>query len=211
MPITPTDIDRLFKKIRDYSRVESSRVSLNRINQDFYNEVRETLLAMKEMAEESLSNGDIDQYIGIREREGNIRKSLALFFQKRYEKILRESLYDIEGKTLDILTSEEREFIMKMHNEMMGIRDSLLDPWKKQERESSRESIKEPEIKQEPEEPPNIQERNKDYTCLRITVDYMPIALKNGNYYLRKNDIIHLPKNIAEILLKRESAVSINA
>ncbi|MHB1492287.1 MAG: hypothetical protein ACYCR7_01135 [Thermoplasmataceae archaeon] len=209
MPVTPSDMDRLFKKIRDYSRIESSRVPLNRINQDFYSEVREALLAMKEMAEESLSKGDIDQYIGIREREGNIKKSLSLFFQKRYEKILRESLYDIEGKTLDILTPQEREFIMKMHNEMMVIRSSLIDPGKIQEKPPIMEDQNEPTIKQEVNEPPNAQEAINEFSSLRITADYMPIALKDGNYYLRKNDIIYLPKNIAEILLKRESAVSI--
>jgi DNA replication initiation complex subunit (GINS family) len=209
MPVTPSDMDRLFKKIRDYSRIESSRVPLNRINQDFYSEVREALLAMKEMAEESLSKGDIDQYIGIREREGNIKKSLSLFFQKRYEKILRESLYDIEGKTLDILTPQEREFIMKMHNEMMAIRSSLIDPGKIQEKQPTREDQNEPTIKEETNEPPNEPKALNEFSSLRITADYMPIALKDGNYYLRKNDIIYLPKNIAEILLKRESAVSI--
>jgi DNA replication initiation complex subunit (GINS family) len=208
MPLNASDIDRLFKKIRDYSRIESKGVTLNRINQDFYSEVREALLFLKEMAEESLSKGDIDQYIAIREREGNIKKSLSLFFQKRYEKILRESLYDIEGKTLDILTPQEREFIMKMHNEMMVIRDSLVDPGKIQERESPEESHKEPEIKQEIDEPQSVPERSEDLSQLRITIDYMPIALKDGNYYLRKNDIIYLPKNIAEILLKRESAIA---
>ena len=208
MPLNASDIDRLFKKIRDYSRIESKGVTLNRINQDFYSEVREALLFLKEMAEESLSKGDIDQYIAIREREGNIKKSLSLFFQKRYEKILRESLYDIEGKTLDILTPQEREFIMKMHNEMMVIRDSLIDPGKIQERESPEESHEEPEIKQEIGAPQNIPARSEDLARLRITIDYMPIALKDGNYYLRKNDIIYLPKNIAEILLKRESAIA---
>ena len=209
MPLNASDIDRLFKKIRDYSRIESKGVTLNRINQDFYSEVREALLFLKGMAEESLSKGDIDQYIAVREREGNIKKSLSLFFQKRYEKILRESLYDIEGKTLDILTPQEREFIMKMHNEMMAIRDSLIDPGKIQERESPEESHEEPEIKQEIGVPQDTTARSEDLARLRITVDYMPIALKDGNYYLRKNDIIYLPKNIVEILLKRESAITI--
>ena len=74
MPLNASDIDRLFKKIRDYSRIESKGVTLNRINQDFYSEVREALLFLKGMAEESLSKGDIDQYIAVREREGRLKK-----------------------------------------------------------------------------------------------------------------------------------------
>ena len=70
---------------------------------------------------------------------------------------------------------------MKMHNEMMAIRDSLIDPGKIQERESPEESHEEPEIKQEIGVPQNTTARSEDLARLRITVDYMPIKLQCEN------------------------------
>ncbi len=50
--------------------------------------------------------------------------------------------------------------------------------------------------------------RDGDFTCVRILKDQEPIAWANRNYHLRQNDIVYLPKKLANVLLKREGVAA---
>lgn len=207
MTLTIAEIERISKEIRDCYRAESVNLSIQKIKMSFYDEVEEALESLNEMANHSKDR--IDTYRKVMDKKEIMEKNLKNFLLKRYEKLLRESLFDISSKTYEPLAPDEKKFIMEMHNQMDALFRSILYPTAKDEELQSEENeeiiigdVKPPqEITEVKAEPVQVK---SDMMALSVIADYLPVATYIGDFYLHHADIVYLPKEIGKILLERK-------
>lgn len=209
MTLTVAEIDKISREIRDYYRQESATVQIQKIRGNFYEQVKDAMESLEEMARSNISPDTIDLYRKIMDKKDMMEKNLRNFLLKRYEKILRDSLFEIGSTVLEKLTPEEKIFIMNMHNQMQDVLEGIIRP--SRAKETSMEAI----VSGELEEPSNVHEEKHEETGedkiaisetmvpVSVTVDYLPIATSAGDFYLHRNDIVYLPEKAAEIITSR--------
>ncbi len=222
MALSIADIERISKEIREYYRIESVNQSIQKIKPNFYNEVKEAIATLSEMATKSVSDSKIESYRKIMDKKEIMEKNLRNFLLKRYEKLLRDSLFDISSKTYEPLAPEEKVFIMENHNRMMNYLDRILKPEDESPdgEGSSEEGIVETEPpereektiqKSKDESSESLPKRNmEDLVPVSVIADYLPLSTSFGDFYLHKADIVYLPSDTTEILVSRKYAKRLN-
>jgi len=83
----------------------------------------------------------------------------------------------------------------KTHLEMVAI-----------EKDREEEVLKAMEPASKPEVKPEPSKELKDDVVVHILEDLPPMAGKDENYLLKKNDVVTLPKEIASVLVKKKKA-----
>jgi len=141
MVLTIAEIDRISREIRDYYRQESASVQIQKIRGNFYESVKEALESLEEMARTNISPEKIDAYRRIMDKKDIMEKNLRNFLLKRYEKILRDSLFEIGSTVLEKLTQQEKHFIMEKHNEMQDYIESIVNPGKQTKVEAESQAV----------------------------------------------------------------------
>ncbi|MCL4342002.1 MAG: hypothetical protein M1431_07925 [Candidatus Thermoplasmatota archaeon] len=221
MPFNPAQIDKITDELRSFLRVEVRSRKPKKLDPAFYRNITSALETLKDEAQQFLSSQDIDSYIRIKERISDIERDFRAFFQKRFEKIATLSLYDLDGETMNSLTPEEKEFIIKLHNLMYDEYNSLLNKIAAEpelhELVEQHAPVVEPQVQANvPEthieaeiESSQGQRPEERYIPVRIIGDQPPIAQPDRDYFLHDNDIIYLPEKFADLLIKRKSAVEI--
>ena len=200
MTLTVAEIERISKEIREYYRVESVNQSIQKIRSNFYEEVKEALETLNEMAKESVSQSKIENYRKIMDKKEMMEKSLHNFLLKRYDKLMRDSLFEISSKTYEPLAPSEKRFIMEMHNHMAAIFDNIEKP----QEHAEVTPVKKPEEKIEEKKEPEKVKEEIEMIPLTFLADYLPVATSIGDFYLHKSDIVYLPAEIADLLLTRK-------
>ncbi len=207
MTLTIAEIERISKEIRDYFRAESVNLSIQRIKMNFYEEVEEALDSLNQMANDSMTTEKIDTFRRIMDKKEIMEKNLKNFLLKRYEKLMRDSLFEISSKTYEPLAPPEKKFIMEMHNQMDALFRGILTPGNKDEQKPV---VVEEDSKQ-PDEPIEKTERSvksseNKMIVLSVTADYIPVATSFSDFYLHRADIVYLPEDIANILKEKKYA-----
>ncbi|PYB68094.1 hypothetical protein DMB44_06250 [Thermoplasma sp. Kam2015] len=227
----PADIDKLISDIRTAIYAEQSHRKIIEIDPDIYRRVRLALSDLQAEAAEYFQKQDIENYLTVNNRIQTIKRDFKSLFQRRFEKIVAKAIYDIGGETLSPLTEEEREFIEKIHNIIMEEFESFIPkreenkvekaqtvviPEKEAEdferTEIVKEEVREKKSSEEPIEtptPPASEDKNEEqrYVLVMITEDLPPIAQSDRNYSLHNNDLVHIPSDLAAILIKRKVAI----
>jgi DNA replication factor GINS len=211
MTLTVAEIDKISREIRDYYRQESATVQIQKIRGNFYEQVKEAMESLEEMAKDNISPDTIDLYRKIMDKKDMMEKNLRNFLLKRYEKILRDSLFEIGSTVLEKLTPEEKIFIMNMHNQMQDILEKIIKPSRVQEPVASLETVVQGEYENESTEKDQIRDEqarvgqsiSEPMIPVVITADYLPVATSAGDFYLHRNDIVYLPEKAAEIITSR--------
>ncbi|MCI2412979.1 hypothetical protein [Cuniculiplasma divulgatum] len=210
MGLSIVEIERITKEIREYYRIESSSQSIQRIKPSFYTEVREALTTLNEMAAKSVSESRIENYRKIMDKKEKLENNLRNFLLKRYEKLLRDSLFDISSKTYEPLAPEEKTFIMENHNKMMAYLERIIKPEEEPgKEEENEESISTPETgdgERKIENGQKIRTEAEKMSTVSVTADFLPVATSVGDFYLHKGDIVFLPDTVTEILVSRKYA-----
>jgi DNA replication initiation complex subunit (GINS family) len=213
MVLTIAEIERISKEIRENYRVESVNQSIQKIKSNFYNEVKEALESLNEMAKVSLAEAKIESYRKIMDKKESMERNLKNFLLKRFEKLMRDSLFEIGSKTYEPLTPEEKVFIMDTHNRMTKYLDNLSKPSQETDSATSEKA----EVENEPEEKKEVATENKtvknksseefeNLAPVVVLSEYLPVATSIGDFYLHKNDIAYLPIQIVDILSSRKYA-----
>ena len=208
MGLSIVEIERITKEIREYYRIESSSQSIQKIKSNFYNEVKEAIITLNEMAAKSVSESKIENYRKIMDKKEKLENNLKNFLLKRYEKLLRDSLFDISSKTYEPLAPEEKKFIMENHNTMMAFLEKILKPEEEKamdEEEIPQESIEGAALEKE-EASAKAKEEIEQLSSVAVYADFLPVATAIGDFYLHKGDIVYLPDQISEILVSRKYA-----
>lgn len=218
MTFTPAQIDKVSDDLRSFLRVEVRSKKVKKLDPAFYKNVTEALETLKAEADTYLVKQDITNYINLKERIDYIERDFKALFQRRFEKIATLSIYDLDSELMNSLTPEEKEFISRLHNMMLDEYNFLLNKISQKEEETEGAREEEPESGpiesggkgKEPEAEEEAPPQEEKYLVVRITGDQPPIAQPEGDYYLHDNDLVYLPENFAEILIKRKAAIKTN-
>jgi len=212
MSLTQAQVDKFTEELKSMLRVETKSRKIKKLDHSFYKGMVEVLTSLRFEADSYLHSNDITNYIKVNERIKNIESDFKAFFEKRFEKIAVLSIYDIGLDLIDLLTTEERDFLTKLHVEMQDEFNRILQKTEEKKIEKTPEPV--------PKDKEALKIENKslpaaettapsDMIPVRITEDQPPIAQPERNYYLRANDIIYLGEGFANLLTKRGCAVRI--
>ncbi len=202
MPLTPKEIGSIYSDLLSAVRAEKNSRRIRKLDPKFYRNVVE---AMKSLEEESIRQApvNIDEYIAIKQRISQFEREFRSFFQLRFSKILRLSLYEMEEEVAN-LTEQEKEFLPRVRSlvkEEMGVLTQKEEPKKTQGPSPVAEAQELPQPAARAEKPPQ-----DEYVLVRIIGDQPPIAMPERNYFFRDNDMAHVPRKFADLLVKRKIA-----
>ena len=209
MTLTASEIDKIAREIRDYFRQESATVQIQKIKPNFYERAKEAIESLDEMARSNISPERIDMYRKVMDKRDIIEKNLRNFLLKRYEKILRDSLFEIGSSIMDRLTSQEKIFIMDMHNRMSLYIEGLIlvkNIAPKEEIEPVEEISTVHPDHEKAEAGKHIPESTDPMKLVSVNAEYLPVATSIGDFYLHKNDILYLPVKAAELIIEKKYA-----
>ena len=205
MPLSPQEIDKVFSDLLSAIRVEKNSKRVRKIDARFYEMFREAYATLSQEAEKQASQ-DIDKYLQIKERIRKFETEFRTFFQLRFSKISRLSVYQIDEEDLEMLTESERKYLKELRSRTQ---DEFMI--------LSRGEIPKPALEIREKEPEKIEipmqkasAEKESYVLVRIIGDQPPIAQPDRNYYFRDNDLVHLNRKFADLLIKRKSAIEAN-
>lgn len=88
-------------------RLECKSRKPQRLSPDFYLTVFEGLKEREEKADKYLKEKNLEDYVSLKTQVGLYRRDLRTFMEKRLEKLLIMSLYDLENSEVRFLPEEE--------------------------------------------------------------------------------------------------------
>ncbi len=224
--------DKTLEELKSVLFSERKTRKLNKLDPNFYKNIYSTFSELKDEKAEALPT-DIIKYMEITHLLDDVKKNFKAFFQVRFEKIARYSVYELTDDTLYNLTNEEKNIIKDFSEKMKyyyddfigsstavenneipadelsnnGVNQEYIDKTEETEiKENKINNQKLPE--EEPLETKNI--KNETYVLVRILKDLPPVAQPDKNYYLHKNDIIYITESFASLLKNHDSITIIN-
>jgi len=214
--------DKILEELKSVLFSERKTRKLNKLDPNFYKNIYSLFSDLKIEKSEALST-DIMKYMEITRLLDDVKKNFKAFFQVRFEKIARYSVYDLTDDILYNLTNEEKNAIKEFSDKMKYYYNYFIvnktDENKEEENNeheeennneiNNNENIKFEETKQN-EKKSEIENTNENYILVRLLKDFPPIAQPDKNYYLHKNDIIYIKESFAGILKKRDAIIAIN-
>jgi len=183
-----------YAKLRSLENMERQSPELTNIGNDFYKEV---FIYMKELEkrfeEERNRNPSSKKILLISDELRNTKRIWKSIFERREKKIVQAALSAARGGILH----ENRNAIFE-RGEMQ--RENEEKNEKQEFHAGSHEPAKDKEIK------------SNDNKIIRILKDVPPfVGSDMKNYSLKKEDVISMPKETAEILINRKAAEEIRA
>jgi len=206
-----------YAKLRSLENMERQSPELTNIGNDFYKEVLKYIRELeKRFEEENNKNPHSKKIALISDELRNTKRIWKSIFERREKKILQAALSAARGGTHipKFMTDQEKIFyenLLKILNEnrkaILGGKE-VEDTKKKEEsmKDSRRQGDKnsDSETAKAKEEKGNI--------IVRVLKDVPPfVGSDMKNYSLKKEDVITIPKDTAEILIKRKAAEEIKA
>lgn len=204
MPLSPQEIDRVFNDLLSAVRVERNSKRVRKLDARFYEMYREAYSILSAEAER-FSTSDIDTYLLIRDRMRKFEVEFKNFFQIRFSKIARLSVYPIEEEDLQLLTDSEKKFIKSLRT---SVEDEMVILSKGELKKVPTEKAEAEAVKVEIPQARGASDKN-EFVLVRITSDLPPIAQPDRNYYFRENDMVHLSRRFADLMVRRKSAVEV--
>ena len=207
--------DKTLEDLKSHLFSERKLRKLNKIEPNFYKNVHSLLIDLDVEKNDMLLKAEIQKYMDITHLIDEVRKNFKAFFQIRFEKIARHSVYEITDNILENLTPEEKNIIKDMSSKIRGYYSNFsgIKPVEEKNEEEPevieelQATTGEQEIEPKNDGPKGL--RKMIYRLVRITQDLPPIAQPEKDYYLHKNDILYLPEEFSEALHKRGSLVFI--
>ncbi len=207
--------DKTLEDLKSHLFSERKLRKLDKLEPNFYKNIHSLLIELDVEKNDMLLKAEIKKYMDITHLIDEIRKNFKAFFQIRFEKIARYSVYDMRDSILENMTPEEKNIIKELsskidayYSDFSGVRQ----PEEKTEEETEimdelQTSTAGQEIEVKNKEPQSS--KNVIYKLVRIIQDLPPIAQPEKDYYLHKNDVLYLPEDFSEILHRRGSLVFI--
>lgn len=152
-------------------------------------EYRERKIALSALSEASGEMPDKKLMVGT---EKALHDDLVALI-KKYREVFRKELMGVK-------VEDEAVEIMQKGKTEDKIKDEIKDKEKEKKIESEQKAIAVEKSKKE-------EVKSENYAVVRIIEDIPSFAGLEGEYHLKKEDVISLPKNIAKILCDKDKAV----
>jgi DNA replication factor GINS len=194
--------DKLLEDIKSMLFSERKSRKLNKIEPNFYKNIYSLFVELNAEKERVVST-DITEYMEITKLLDDARKNFKAFFQVRFEKIAKYSVYDEIEEFLYNMSPEEKGIIRDLNEQMKNYYNDFIGATRPVEEEKEEEPIREEGEEPAPEmHEPEIEkgEVTEELVPVRILKEQPPIAQPEGDYYLHKNDVIYIPPSFARML-----------
>ncbi len=208
------DISKYDKVLEDLkSMLFSERKSrkLNKVEPNFYKNLHSFFVELN-LEKDRVVTTDIKEYMEITSLLSEARKNFRAFFQVRFEKIAKYSVYEDIEEFLYNLTGEEKNILKELNSKMMGYYEDFTAIEREEEEPVEDEAVEEETVSEDLSENynknENFEEKKEikpdagELVLVRILKDQPVIAQPDRDYYLHKNDIIYIMDSFAGILDK---------
>ena len=192
------DIDEInYRVLREIQKKEQNSPKLSKINAGFYEALSGYIKNLKSRQE---SESDNQKKMLLNDEVQNMIKISREIYENREKKIVLASISKARGGNPDIETLEnsEKQLFDSLLNLLVEYRDKLFE----------KKPVQKTKIKNKISEDakPEIDNTNTNPIIL-ITKDLPEfIGTDTKRYNLRKNDIVSLPNDMADMLSKRKAA-----
>ena len=205
MTLTPVQVDKICTDLQTAVRVEKSSKKIRKIESDFYRSVLEVLRTLR-IETDNVVATDIEKYMSLKSRIKQVESDFTVFFQLRFSKLMKLALHEIDPEEWSQLTSEEKDFLKAQQRSLNEYLTRFMDTGQETP-PLSEEKIQVPVI--DINQPP-AENREDDYVLVRIVSDLPTIAQREGDFYLRNNEIVHMKRDFANMLISRKWAEKMN-
>lgn len=207
---------RILRKIQE---TEKNSPILTELVSDFYGDLAEYLENLNNRIEKETAH---QKQMLLNDEIQNTKKIAASIYEQREKKILLAAISKARGGNPDLKNMIDAEAYLyeSVLNVMLTSRKKYLEKETKKESEDTTKTIeteekKEEKIEEHPkiEEPAKTKETKQKNTnpLIRITKDIPEfIGTDEKKYNLKNSDVLSLPEDMGEMLLKRGAAEKIN-
>lgn len=202
-----------YKTLRKIQELEKNSPVLTVLKLNFYIELNKYLKNLENRCESESSQS---KQVLLKEELSNIKKIATKIYEQREKKIVLAAITKVRGGNPDIskMIDIEKDLYDSVLNLMLNSRKEFLKEKSTKPAEpiisKKNEENNHDEKKQEPpEEVSNLEEDNRN-PIVRIT-DNIPefIGTDEKKYNLRNNDVLSMPEDMSEMLVKRGVAKKI--
>ena len=199
--------DKLLEDLKAMLFSERKSRKLNKIEPNFYKNIHSLFIDLNGEKDMVVSR-DITEYMEITRLLDEVKKNFKAFFQVRFEKIAKYSVFDEIEEYLYSMSSEEKNIIKELNGQMKGYYNDFIGITRQAE---SEEIPAEEEEREEPYEEKIPEPEEEETTVVdepvlvRILKDQPTIAQPDRDYYLHKNDVMYISKSFAKMLTIRGS------
>ena len=185
----------LLNELEEIKRKEKERKKeLQKLKKDFYEDVMKKIDSLRVKARIYVEKMDIEKAGKVMDEIKKIEKSLDEIIALRVRKILLFTIWK-DKRDMKNLTREEELLYRKVKDAIERHKNMIYGKKEIQQVESKIE---------EKEEEKKEKKKVEELVLARVKAPSLKIALPDKNLILRKEDVLHLPKKIYEILLKSD-------
>jgi len=187
----------LLNELEEIKRNEKERKkNLQKLRKDFYNDIIKKIEDMRMDARVYVEKMNIEKAGKIMDDIKKIENSLDELISLRIRKILLFTVWRSEREVKN-LTKEEEAFYHEVREAIGRLKNNIyhIEKGSKLEEKLTKEK--------------KMEEKKEEYVIARVKIPYMKIALPDKNLILKKEDVLHLPKKIYQILLKKDAVEEI--
>jgi len=213
----PKKKETSYEELMSIHRQESGSNFLSKISSDFYRRVVDYLDALRDRCgSEDRSDSDISGMLLNQLKRAQDRASEI--YELRMRKIALMAMNSAFGgePRLENMTKDELEAFKELkdffasHHDRTLIAKRVESAQEKNEQQAEETQVKAEIRKAEEATIPETADPERDDTVIVRILENLPaFAGTERNYQLRKEDVISLPRNIAEILLRHNKAIEI--
>ena len=207
---------RILRKIQE---TEKNSPILTELVPDFYGDLTEYLENLNGRLEKETAH---QKQLLLNDEIQNTKKIAASIYEQREKKILLAAISKARGGNPELknMIDAEKDLYDSVLNVMLTSRKKYLEKETKKESEEStitiepeekkeEEIVEQPEAK-EPEKPIKTKQENTN-PIIRVTNDIPEfVGTDEKKYNLKNNDVLSLPEDMGEMLLKRGVAERVN-
>lgn len=193
-----------YKSLRKIQQIEKNSPVLSELKSSFYNELFEYLIKLDKRLEKESSS---QKQMLIRDETQNTKKIATNVYEQREKKILLAAVSKARGGNPNLKNMLDAE-----KNLFDSVLDLLLQSRKRffEKKTKKNENVKS-SMKVEPKKENIVEEKKENFNPVLLVTKGVPefIGTDTKKYNLRKDDIVSMPENMSDMLLKRNVAEKI--
>lgn len=193
-----------YKSLRKIQQLEKNSAILSELYTGFYDDLFNHIQILDErLGKESSSQKEIL----LSDEVKNIKKIVLNVYEQREKKILLAAVSKARGGKTDLknMLNIEKKLYTSVLENLEKSRKNILE--KKNDKNEKNEENNDRELEEEP-----IDENNDNSNPVLLIKQNIPefIGTDTKSYNLSKNDVVSMPENMCEVLVKRGKAERIN-
>ena len=186
-----------YRTLRKIQEMEKNSPVLTELKSDFYNAISEYIENLKNRFESETSS---HKKALLNEEIQNTKKIAFNIYEQREKKILLATASKVRGGNPDLknLINIEKDLFDSILNFMLKSREKILEIEDKKKESNDKMTV-------EPKKEDKVEEKQGNYNPIVLVTQDIPefIGTDEKKYNLRNNDVLSLPEDMSDMLLKR--------